>query len=57
MSQPLIGAPLDRVEGPAKVRGEAIYTHDVSVDAMLHAVVVPSTISNGHVASNGEGHR
>jgi xanthine dehydrogenase YagR molybdenum-binding subunit len=54
MSQPLIGAPLDRVEGPAKVRGEAQYTHDVSLDGMLHAVVVPSTIAGGRVTSIDE---
>ncbi len=54
MSQPLIGAPLDRVEGPAKVRGEAVYTHDVSVEGMLDAVVVPSTIANGRIASIDE---
>jgi xanthine dehydrogenase YagR molybdenum-binding subunit len=54
MSQPLIGAPLDRVEGPAKVRGEAEYTHDVRVEGMLHAVIVASTIAKGHVASVDE---
>ncbi|HEY2474401.1 MAG TPA: molybdopterin cofactor-binding domain-containing protein, partial [Candidatus Cybelea sp.] len=51
MSQPLIGAPRDRVEGPAKVRGEAKYTIDVAVEGMLHAVVVPSTIASGRVTA------
>jgi xanthine dehydrogenase YagR molybdenum-binding subunit len=50
MSQPLIGAPRDRVEGPAKVRGEAKYAIDISVDGMLHAVVVPSTVAKGSIA-------
>jgi xanthine dehydrogenase YagR molybdenum-binding subunit len=50
VSQPLIGAPYDRVEGPAKVTGAAIYTADYSVAGLLHAVVAPSTISNGRIA-------
>lgn len=49
MSRPIIGAPLDRVEGPLKVRGEAKYTIDIAVEDMLHAVVVPSTIASGRV--------
>ena len=51
MSQPLTGAPLDRVEGPEKVSGGAHYTGDIALAGMLHAVVVPSTIANGRVAS------
>ncbi|MBV9718095.1 MAG: xanthine dehydrogenase family protein molybdopterin-binding subunit [Candidatus Eremiobacteraeota bacterium] len=50
MSQPLIGAPRDRVEGPAKVTGEAMYTCDYRVEGMLHAMVVASTIANGRVS-------
>ncbi len=55
MSQPLIGAPRDRVEGPDKVTGAAIYTGDYAVPGMLHAVVVPSTIANGRIAAIEDG--
>ncbi|MGC2407432.1 MAG: xanthine dehydrogenase family protein molybdopterin-binding subunit [Candidatus Cybelea sp.] len=51
MSQPLVGAPRDRVEGPAKVSGTAIYTGDYSLEGLLHAVVVPSTIAKGSVTA------
>jgi xanthine dehydrogenase YagR molybdenum-binding subunit len=51
MSQPLIGAPRDRVEGPAKVTGSAIYTCDYTVEGLLHAVVVPSTIASGRIVA------
>ncbi len=51
MSQPLIGAPRDRVDGPEKVTGAAIYTADHAFDGMLHAVVVTSTIAEGEIAA------
>jgi xanthine dehydrogenase YagR molybdenum-binding subunit len=54
MSQPLIGAPLDRVEGPLKVSGKAVYTADYSLQELLHAVVVPSAIANGRIAAIDE---
>lgn len=54
MSQPLIGKPLDRVDGPAKVSGRAIYTGDSLASGMLHAVVVPSTVANGRIRSIDE---
>jgi xanthine dehydrogenase YagR molybdenum-binding subunit len=54
VSQPLIGAPRDRVEGPAKVTGRALYTPDVSMPDMLHAVVVPSTIARGRIVDLDE---
>ena len=54
MSQPPIGAPRDRVEGPAKVTGRALYTPDVSMPDMLHAVVVPSTIARGRIVDLDE---
>jgi xanthine dehydrogenase YagR molybdenum-binding subunit len=50
MSQPLVGAPIDRVEGPEKVTGAALYVNDYTFDGMLHAVVVTSTIANGRIA-------
>jgi xanthine dehydrogenase YagR molybdenum-binding subunit len=51
---PLIGAPYDRVEGAAKVTGEALYTGDVRIEGLLHAVVVPSTIARGRITSIDE---
>lgn len=51
MSQPAIGAPLDRADGREKVTGRAAYTGDRTIDGMLHAVVVPSTIALGRIRS------
>ena len=45
-----IGAPLDRVDGPLKVCGQAHYTGDLSVPRMAHAVLVTSTIASGRIA-------
>ena len=45
-----IGAPLDRVDGPSKVCGQAHYTGDLSLPRMAHAVLVTSTIASGRVA-------
>lgn len=50
MSQPTVGAPLDRVDGPAKVTGGVKYTGDIAVPGMLYAVVVPSSIGKGRIA-------
>ena len=44
-----IGAPLDRVDGPLKVCGQAHYTGDLSLPRMAHAVLVTSTIASGRV--------
>jgi xanthine dehydrogenase YagR molybdenum-binding subunit len=49
MSQPLIGKPYDRVDGPAKVTGQAKYAADNDLAGMVHAVVVPSGIANGRI--------
>ncbi len=58
MTQPLIGAPLDRAEGREKVTGAARYTADVALEGMVHAVVIPSSIANGRVVSiDGEAAR
>lgn len=45
-----IGAPLDRVDGPLKVCGQAHYTGDLSVPGMAHAVLITSAIASGRVA-------
>lgn len=51
MTQPLVGAPRDRVDGPEKVTGSARYTHDLSADGLVHAVVVTSTVANGRITA------
>jgi xanthine dehydrogenase YagR molybdenum-binding subunit len=54
MSQPLIGKPLDRVDGPAKVTGGITYTADNTFANMLHAVIVPATVARGSIRSIDE---
>ncbi len=51
MSQPIIGAPVDRADGRDKVTGRAKYTADRTLPGMLHGVVVPSAIANGRIVS------
>ncbi|MCK9686202.1 xanthine dehydrogenase family protein molybdopterin-binding subunit [Scleromatobacter humisilvae] len=45
-----VGAPLDRVDGPLKVCGQAHYTGDLAPPRMAHAVLVTSTIASGRIA-------
>ena len=47
----ILGAPLDRVDGPLKVCGQAHYTGDLVVPHMAHAVIVGSAIASGRVAA------
>ncbi len=47
----VIGAGIDRVDGPLKVTGSAKYAGDVSLDGMVYAVPVTSTIARGNIAS------
>jgi xanthine dehydrogenase YagR molybdenum-binding subunit len=54
MSQPLTGAPVDRVDGPLKVTGGARYTGDRAPANVAHAVIVGSTISRGRVLTIDE---
>ena len=46
-----IGAPLDRVDGPLKVCGQAHYTGDLALPHMAHAVLVTSTIASGRIVA------
>jgi xanthine dehydrogenase YagR molybdenum-binding subunit len=46
----VIGKPLDRVDGPAKVQGNATYAAEFAVPGMVHAVLVQSTIAAGRIA-------
>ncbi|MEO7039345.1 MAG: molybdopterin cofactor-binding domain-containing protein, partial [Candidatus Elarobacter sp.] len=50
----VIGRPIDRIDGPAKVTGAALYAADAPVADPLHAVVVQSTISSGLIVSIDE---
>ncbi|MCP1198689.1 xanthine dehydrogenase family protein molybdopterin-binding subunit [Notoacmeibacter sp. MSK16QG-6] len=45
-----IGKPLDRVDGPLKVSGEAAYAAEHDIDAAI-GFIVESTIANGSVSS------
>ena len=45
----LIGKPLNRTDGRAKVTGAALYTADQPIRGVLHAVMVASTIAAGRV--------
>jgi CO/xanthine dehydrogenase Mo-binding subunit len=47
----LIGSGVDRVDGPAKVRGAAPYPTDVTYPELAHAALVRSTIASGRVIS------
>ena len=46
-----IGAPIDRVDGVAKVTGTAIYSAENAPDRLAYGVIVLSTIANGRIAS------
>jgi xanthine dehydrogenase YagR molybdenum-binding subunit len=45
----IIGRPLDRIDGPLKVRGAATYSVDVTYPNMTHAALVQSTIAAGMI--------
>ncbi|HEY0615508.1 MAG TPA: hypothetical protein VGC96_12730, partial [Candidatus Elarobacter sp.] len=49
-----IGLPLDRVDGRAKVTGEAQYAADAPVESLLHAVIVQATIPSGRITAIDE---
>jgi xanthine dehydrogenase YagR molybdenum-binding subunit len=46
-----IGAPVDRIEGREKVRGEATYAYEYGQKNVAYAVVVQTTIGKGSIAS------
>jgi xanthine dehydrogenase YagR molybdenum-binding subunit len=46
----ILGASVDRVDGPLKVTGAARYSSDVSYDRLAYAAVVRSTIAAGRLA-------
>ena len=49
----LIGAGVDRVDGPAKVTGAARYPADFGFADLAHAVLVQSTIAAGRIRRLG----
>ena len=51
MNTPLIGQPLDRVDGPVKVKGTAHYSAEFQLPHMVHAVVVTSRVARGSIRS------
>lgn len=50
MSAPLVGAPVDRVDGRLKVTGAAKYSAEVAVPNLAYGVIVTSTVANGRIA-------
>jgi xanthine dehydrogenase YagR molybdenum-binding subunit len=46
----IVGLAVDRVDGPAKVRGEANYAADFTLPRLAQAMLVLSTIPSGRVA-------
>jgi xanthine dehydrogenase YagR molybdenum-binding subunit len=47
----ILGAPLDRLEGEAKVRGRALYAAEHPVDKPVHAHLVQSQIARGRITT------
>lgn len=46
-----IGAPISRLDGPLKVRGEARFAAEFPMDGMLHAALAYSTVARGRIAT------
>ncbi|PVA08162.1 xanthine dehydrogenase family protein molybdopterin-binding subunit [Thalassorhabdomicrobium marinisediminis] len=49
MAQGLVGAPLDRPDGPLKVTGTATYANEWQVEGMVHGVMVRAPGNSGRV--------
>ena len=45
----IVGAPMDRVDGRAKVTGAARYAYEVPAEAPLYAYVVQATVAAGRI--------
>jgi xanthine dehydrogenase YagR molybdenum-binding subunit len=50
-AQGVVGAPVDRVDGPLKVTGAATYAYEHPVEDVAHAAGVQSTIAKGRITS------
>ena len=51
MNENSVGKPVDRVDGPLKVTGQARYAAEFNQPNMAHAVLVQSSISKGNVTA------
>jgi xanthine dehydrogenase YagR molybdenum-binding subunit len=47
----VVSQPIDRTDGPLKVRGEARYSAEFPLRGLVHAVLVQSSIAKGRIAS------
>lgn len=47
----VIGTPVSRVDGPAKVRGEARFSAEFALDRLAYAALAYSTIPKGRIAA------
>jgi xanthine dehydrogenase YagR molybdenum-binding subunit len=47
--QGVLGRPVDRVEGPAKVSGEAIYAYEGTPDRLAYAAIVGTPVGSGRI--------
>ena len=54
LDRPNIGRGVDRIDGPLKVTGAALYAADAPAAHPLHAVLVTSTIARGHITGIDE---
>jgi xanthine dehydrogenase YagR molybdenum-binding subunit len=50
-AQRAVGQPISRVDGPAKVKGEAQFAAEVPVTGLTYAAIVSSTIARGSLTS------
>ena len=46
-----IGRPVDRVDGPEKVSGAAVYSGEIALPGLTHAVIVGATVPSGRVTA------
>ena len=49
LDRPAVGAAMPRVEGHAKVSGEALYAVEHDIEGVAHAALVQSTVAKGEV--------
>src|SRR4051795_13554939 len=47
----ILGKPIRRLDGPAKVTGRAKYTYDINLPGLLHARVLRSPYAAARIAS------
>ena len=54
MAQAVLGAALNRPEGPLKVSGTATYAHEWAVDNLAHGVLVRAPAAKGRITAMNE---